>query len=48
MRKTYFISYWDRYMNDKTTTITARNEKQAESKFYKQNPKTLIKKISRI
>lgn len=48
MKKWYFISYWDKYMNNKTTSIKARNEKDAEIKFYNKNPKTLIKKITQI
>lgn len=33
-------------MNNKTAIIKAKNVKDAEQKFYKKDPYTLIKKIS--
>lgn len=44
--KKYYISYWDKAMKDKSTFIKAKNQNEAEDKFYKKEPYSLIKKIS--
>jgi len=48
MKKWYYIEYWDRYCNKKSTTIKARNELDAEKRFYKKDLYSLITKISLI
>lgn len=46
MKKIFYIWYWDKFYNNKTTIIKAKNVNDAEDRFYKNNPYTLIKKIS--
>lgn len=48
MKKWYYIEYWDRYMNKKTTTIKAKSITDAETRFYKKNDYSLIVKVSLI
>ena len=48
MKKLYYIRYKDRYGNDKQTTIKAKNEIDAECKFYKKDSYSLIVKIALI
>ena len=48
MKKYFYIEYWDKSGTIKNTTLKAKNEKDAENRFYKNNQYTLIRKISLI
>lgn len=42
----YYCEYWDKYQERKYCFIRAKTQDKATEKFYKENPKCLLIKIS--